>query len=159
MQHAPQKLMRSRRDRMIAGVAGGIGHYLAVDPVIVRLVLVALAFSGISLVAYPILWLIMPLEPLPGAAAAQAGPAAYPNPGQPVTDPDDADQEIPIHNVNPASASSPDDQQVRRNRTLGVILVGLGAFLILNNALPALTPFIIPALLVGAGIFLLRRAA
>ncbi len=159
MQNATQKLMRSRRDRMIAGVAGGIGHYLAVDPVIVRLVLVALAFSGIGLVTYAVLWLIMPLEPLPGAEAAQAGPATYPPPGQPVTDADDTDQEIPIHNVNPTSASSPDDQQVRRNRTLGVILVGFGAFLILNNALPSLAPFIIPTLLVGAGIILIRRAA
>lgn len=159
MQNGMQKLMRSRRDRMIAGVAGGIGHYLAIDPVIVRLVLVALAFSGIGLILYPILWIIMPLEPPLEATATPTGATAYPGSGQPSVDPDDADQEIPIHNVNPAGAGDPDDQQVRRNRTLGLILVGFGVFLILNNALPTLTPFIIPALLVGAGIFLLRRAA
>src|SRR6185369_7923146 len=57
-----QRLMRSRTDKMVAGVAGGIGQYLAVDPVIVRLAFVALCFTGVGILLYPVLWLIMPVE-------------------------------------------------------------------------------------------------
>lgn len=69
------RLYRSRTDKMIAGVCGGLGHYLAIDPTWVRLffVLVAVATAGsVSLMAYLILWVVMPYE---GAetTAVQAG--------------------------------------------------------------------------------------
>lgn len=41
-----KKLYRSRKNRMIAGVCGGIADYLNTDPTIVRLVMVLLAFFG-----------------------------------------------------------------------------------------------------------------
>src|ERR671923_2242911 len=65
-----QRLMRSRTDKIIAGVAGGLGQYLAIDPVIVRLALVALCFTGVGILLYPVLWLVMPLE---GAGRATPG--------------------------------------------------------------------------------------
>ncbi|MBA3468539.1 MAG: PspC domain-containing protein [Herpetosiphonaceae bacterium] len=57
---APSRLVRSAADRRIAGVCSGIAEYFVVDPIIVRLVFVALAFGGIGLVLYPIMWLVMP---------------------------------------------------------------------------------------------------
>ena len=62
MYNPTQRLMRSRSDKVIAGVAGGIGQYLAIDPVLVRLAFVALAFTGVGLLLYPVLWIIMPIE-------------------------------------------------------------------------------------------------
>ena len=62
----PQKrLYRSTQDRMFAGVCGGIGEYLDVDPTLVRLVFVALTLlsSGSGLVIYVILMLIVPERP------------------------------------------------------------------------------------------------
>ncbi|WP_073587919.1 PspC domain-containing protein [Anaerocolumna xylanovorans] len=41
-----KKLYRSKRNRMIAGVCGGLGEYLNVDPTLVRLIMVLLAFLG-----------------------------------------------------------------------------------------------------------------
>lgn len=38
------RLTRSRRDRMIAGVCGGLGNYLGIDPVIIRLLWAAAIF-------------------------------------------------------------------------------------------------------------------
>lgn len=157
MNSSTQKLMRSRSDKMIGGVAGGIGHYLAIDPVIVRLGFVALVFSGIGLLLYPLLWIIMPVEPDVPAYVAQPGPPSYGQASAAGSDP--ADQEIPIHNVNPTENSSAEDVRTRRNRTLGTILVGVGAFILVGKALPWLIPFIFPAVLVGAGILLLRRGA
>jgi phage shock protein C len=40
---APKKLLRSKKNRMIAGVCGGIGEYFNVDPNIVRLIWIVLS--------------------------------------------------------------------------------------------------------------------
>jgi phage shock protein C len=60
-----KRLYRSTQDRMFAGVCGGIGEYLDVDPTLVRLVFVALSLlsSGSGLVIYIILMLIVPEQP------------------------------------------------------------------------------------------------
>ena len=55
------RLMRSRTEVIIAGVCGGLAEYFAIDPVIVRLIFVLVTLtSGIGLLVYPILWLVMP---------------------------------------------------------------------------------------------------
>lgn len=65
------KLYRSRQDKVIAGVAGGLGKYFDVDPVLVRVIFVVFAvFGGSGLLAYIILWIVMPREPEYGASAA-----------------------------------------------------------------------------------------
>ena len=59
-----KKLYRSRDDRMIAGVCGGIADYFNVDSSLVRLaVLFIFLFQGIGLIAYIIAWLVMSEEP------------------------------------------------------------------------------------------------
>lgn len=45
-ERGPRGLRRSRRDRVVAGVCGGVGEYLGVDPVLLRLAAVALTLSG-----------------------------------------------------------------------------------------------------------------
>jgi phage shock protein C len=58
---ASRLLRRSSRDRMVAGVAGGIGEYFDIDPVLVRIAFVAATlFAGTGLILYPIAWLVMP---------------------------------------------------------------------------------------------------
>lgn len=60
-----KRLYRSRNNRMIAGVAGGIGEYFGIDPTIVRLVWVILLLPGglPGLIPYLICWAIIPLAP------------------------------------------------------------------------------------------------
>jgi len=64
-----KKLRRPTDDRMIAGVCSGIARYLGVDPVLARVgfALLALVTGGAALLAYPILWIIMPDERAPAA--------------------------------------------------------------------------------------------
>ena len=58
---APKTLRRSSRDRMLAGVSGGIGEYFDIDPVLVRIGFVAATlFAGTGLILYPIAWLVVP---------------------------------------------------------------------------------------------------
>jgi len=58
-----KKLYRSRDNKIIAGVAGGVAEYFDVDPVLVRLLFVALLFSGAIVVAYIMAWIMVPLAP------------------------------------------------------------------------------------------------
>ena len=58
-----KRLYRSRTDRMIWGVCGGLAKYFNVDPVIVRVIMILLVFAnGIGLLAYIILAIVVPLE-------------------------------------------------------------------------------------------------
>ncbi len=60
-----KRLYRSRNDRMIAGVAGGLGEYLGMDPTIVRILFVVFALgAGTGVLAYLIMALIIPEEPM-----------------------------------------------------------------------------------------------
>lgn len=59
-----KKLKRSRKNRIIAGVCGGLGEYFEKDPVLIRLLFILLfLFGGLSIFVYFIMWLIIPLEP------------------------------------------------------------------------------------------------
>lgn len=60
----PERYVRSREDRVLAGVCGGLGAYLDVDPALVRVawVVVILFSAGIGIVAYLLLWLLAPEE-------------------------------------------------------------------------------------------------
>jgi phage shock protein C len=59
-----KKLTRSRSDRKIAGVCGGLSKYLDMDPTLVRLVWVMLAiFVGWGVIGYFIAWIVLPEDP------------------------------------------------------------------------------------------------
>lgn len=59
-----KKLYRSMNNKMLGGVAAGLGEYLNIDPTIVRLGFVALALmGGPGIVIYLIMWLVVPPEP------------------------------------------------------------------------------------------------
>ncbi len=59
-----KRLYRSDDDRIIAGVCGGIGEYIGIDPVIVRILWVLTLFLGGSgVIAYILAWLIIPHQP------------------------------------------------------------------------------------------------
>lgn len=58
-----KRLMRSK-DKKVAGVCAGLGDYFDLDPTIVRILFVVIFFAGgASLLAYLIMWIVMPEEP------------------------------------------------------------------------------------------------
>ncbi len=89
---APKTLRRSRTDKFLGGVCGGVAEYLNMDPTLVRILTVVITlFTGVPIVAYLVAWLIMPeagqttapppipptYPPYPPAPGATAGsPAA-----------------------------------------------------------------------------------
>jgi signal transduction histidine kinase len=64
------RLERSRSDRIIGGVAAGIGHHLGVEPIFVRFAFVALSLAlGFGVVVYLLAWLLAPEESLDATSA------------------------------------------------------------------------------------------
>lgn len=158
-----QRLVRSRTDVMLGGVASGIARYVNVDPVLIRLLFVVLAVSGPGLFIYPILWVVMPLEPsTPQNNAASAGQVfvAEGTPTQRLRiDPmsaaiPDPEQEIPIQNIGETRSTAPD---TARTPLVGWALIGIGGFVLLQMIWPGVGSLLVPAILVGAGVWLLRK--
>ncbi len=61
-----RRLYRSRQQRMLAGICGGLGEYSNMDPTIIRVLFVVLgvlSFSAFAIV-YILMWIIIPEEPL-----------------------------------------------------------------------------------------------
>jgi phage shock protein PspC (stress-responsive transcriptional regulator) len=55
-------LRRSRGDRVVAGVCGGVARQLGIDPLLVRVVTAVLAIFGAGVVLYAVAWLLLPLD-------------------------------------------------------------------------------------------------
>ncbi len=161
------RLMRSRSDRMIAGVCGGLGYYFGIDPVIVRLIFLVLTVLTVFVapLLYVVLWLIMPDERvLPGHPPALPPDARFDpmtgeplSPGQPATG-----QTVNLQETNtPLPTATPSS----RNRTLGMVLLIIGSLILINNISDILvlifgidlSSIVFPLLLVGLGVYLLRQ--
>jgi phage shock protein C len=60
----PRKLYRSKTDRKLAGVCGGLAQYFNLDATLIRVLFVLLAvLGGSGLVLYLAMWIIVPKEP------------------------------------------------------------------------------------------------
>ena len=56
-------ITRSRQNRIFGGVAAGLGEYLSIDPIVVRvLFVVSVLLSGIGILLYLIMWIVIPEE-------------------------------------------------------------------------------------------------
>ncbi|HHY26774.1 MAG TPA: PspC domain-containing protein [Desulfitobacterium dehalogenans] len=59
-----KRLYRSGREKMLAGVCGGLGEYFDVDPTLIRLAVVIAVFgAGMGFFAYLIAWIVIPKNP------------------------------------------------------------------------------------------------
>lgn len=77
-----RRLTRSKTDRQIAGVAGGIAEYFDLDPTLVRVIWVLLIIlpGGAGLIPYIILWIVLPEEtgpPTPSSPALHIAEERY----------------------------------------------------------------------------------
>ncbi len=66
-----RRLSRSSTDRMLGGVCGGLARYLDVDSTLVRIGFVLLTLSGVSPLAYLVLWVVVPSDSALGASWTQ----------------------------------------------------------------------------------------
>lgn len=78
-----KRLYRSRNNRMVSGVCGGLGEFFNIDATVVRLIFVLGTVFGLGslLIAYIVLMIVVPEEP--GAYSVTTSPASPP-PASPV---------------------------------------------------------------------------
>jgi phage shock protein C len=115
-----KRLYRSRTNRIIGGVAGGLGEYFDIDPLLIRILFVILAFpSGLGIIAYLIGWVAIPEHP--DAPDKKHGHEEIKDKVEQVAS-----------DVKGAIERSKDPQDANRV-TGGVILLVLGIVFLLNN--------------------------
>jgi phage shock protein PspC (stress-responsive transcriptional regulator) len=159
------KLYRSRTDRMLGGVCGGLAAYLGIDSTLVRLFFVLLALGpGIGVLVYIVMWILVPEQgvestwrPTFGSASSEGGEAQQTGEGG---------NELAVGDR--ARAMGEDLRQALTNPNpkagmiIGGALVILGVlYLVQNLNIPALNwikfDLMWPFLLILAGIALLVR--
>ena len=58
-----KKLYRSRDYRLIAGICGGLGEYFDIDPIIFRMIFIALLINGgAGIIIYILMWIFVPVK-------------------------------------------------------------------------------------------------
>jgi phage shock protein C len=132
-------------DRIVAGVCSGLGQYFRIDPLLVRVVFVLLTFvHGIGIILYLVLWLLM--EPATAATEGQSRSLGERVRGM--------GQDI----REAANVAGTPEHRRERGMWLGIILIALGAYLLLDN-LGVFNGIQLdrywPVLLIALGLFLL----
>ena len=146
-----KKWYRSRKDKMIGGVCGGIGEYFDVDPTIIRIIAVVGLFAGAGILAYIVLWIVVPEEPYIPESKAQKTETA----GQQDTESNGTTAETGTEEQ--ATADQPVEPKRNRTGIFGGILVILGVLLLIDNFVTfhAFWPLLL--ILLGVGILLKTR--
>ncbi|MEW6243600.1 MAG: PspC domain-containing protein [Bacillota bacterium] len=166
-----KKLYRSKHQRMLGGVSGGLAEYFETDIVLVRLawVVFGVLTGGIgALLAYIVAWILIPEEPDVPKSCRVHTDASEPlreEPGKQASEPGEAQGD---------GAPPQDARDVPRGsdggsaqRLFGFILVGLGALLFLDRLLPVHYRMLLsqslsrlwPLLIIALGVAMLVKGA
>jgi phage shock protein PspC (stress-responsive transcriptional regulator) len=148
-----KKLYRSNKDKMLGGIAGGLAEYFAIDPTLVRIIFVVSLFAGgAGVLAYIILWIVVPEEPFVFATPhAQTESKAGEESGSV------SDETVRPDQQQYYQAMA--EQKHKRSSILGIILVVVGLLFLLDNFIPRIHfGDFWPLVLVAIGVGLLLNA-
>jgi phage shock protein C len=115
-----KRLYRSRKFRVFGGVAGGLGAYFNMDPVIMRVIFVIVTLMhGLGILAYIIMWIVIPEEPFE---------LAYPINNGATGENEDSNLDIKNIPVEPKKSVG--------NIIFGVILIAIGFLFLADRFIP-----------------------
>ena len=140
-----KKWYRSRKDKMIGGVAGGLAEYFDIDPTIVRILFVVGLFMGAGFLAYIVLWIVVPEEPYGLETTQQTSTSSG-------AAQETSDQNAGSQTTDQAQAETQHKQN--RSHIFAAILIVLGVLLLIDNFVHfhAFWPLLL--ILIGVGILL-----
>jgi phage shock protein PspC (stress-responsive transcriptional regulator) len=153
------RLYRSRDDRMLAGVAGGLAELWGADPSLVRVIwaLLVVFTGGVALIVYIVMALVVPEEPLDPSVGQSAASAA----AQDVPSADAMTARRAAREARAAArrAAGGDRGSFPVGAVLGGFLIILGGFLLAREFLPDIDfDWFWPLVLVGLGVLLVVSA-
>ncbi len=126
-----KRLYRSRTDRILWGVCGGLAKYFDIDPIIIRIIFVLTVLAGgAGILAYIILAIVVPLE---GSEAATAEQTVKENVAEIKDTANQMGQEIRATLGGTKTETTGSGARGSRLTTLGAIIVALGILLLLAN--------------------------
>jgi len=140
-------LYRSRTDVVLGGVAGGLGKYFNIDPLIFRLLFVAFTFLAGGVLAYIILWIIVPNEPWEYSQRF-SNPSNLSN----------MDYENTDYKVNDDQGNKPYPVKPRNDGSLiaGILLIAVGGVFLIDRIFPRISfSDIWPVLLIVFGVVII----
>ena len=111
-----KRLTRSNHDKMLGGVAAGIANYFDLDPAIIRIAFILITlFGGSGIVAYLILWIVLPPE---------AGASKEP----------EQQMKENVEEIKTAATGLAQKTHIENSKSLwGIFLLGLGVIFLLQN--------------------------
>lgn len=142
------RLTRSQSDSMIAGVCGGLGEYLKVDPILFRILFVlALIVGGSGLLVYIILWIVIP------EGKGQPKKSNHLN---------DENMTDTKNQTGSGFEQGPDQQKHQRNDGNlwgGLILITLGGIFLIDRFVPRIDfGDLWPLILIVVGVILITKS-
>ncbi len=146
-------ISRSRQNRIFGGVAAGLGEYLSIDPIVIRvLFVVSVLLSGIGILLYLIMWIVLPEEKF-------TFDNNYGNSSKPTED--EAAKSSNNANTGAENINFTFHQERKKNGKLifGIILIIIGMFFLGVEIFSFLNfADLFPVILIGAGIMLLWKS-
>lgn len=120
-----ERLYRSRTKKVIGGVAGGLGEYLNIDPVLIRVLFVIITLiNGLGILLYIILWIVVQEEPY-NQYSYEMGPSS----------------DKPKNETGSQTQSNGTSQQIKKEgkgkTAVGIILIALGFIFLAENWFPS----------------------
>ncbi len=159
-----KKLYRSNKDKMLGGVAGGLADYFSIDPTLVRIIFVVSLFAGgAGVLAYIILWIVVPEEPYafatPNAGMGDTGTTENASGAESSGTGTGAHEEGGAQTGYQRYYQAMAEQKQKRSSIFGFILVAVGLLFLLDNFIPRIHfGDFWPLLLVAVGVGLLLNA-
>jgi phage shock protein PspC (stress-responsive transcriptional regulator) len=127
----PKRLYRNTSDKVIAGVCSGLGDYFEIDPVMVRLIFVALTIAaGGGVLIYIILWIALPVKSIllrqPDDSSTMEKKDYHPEEPAPASD----------STINPDPLRKKNRQKSRGTMIGGLVLITLGFLFLADEFIP-----------------------
>ena len=153
---ASKTLYRSRTDRMIGGVAAGLADYFDIDTTIVRVLFVISIFiGGGGIIAYIILWIVVPEKPV----IFQASDNGFKNEQTNTEKSSTESGTEKNYSVNIDIETAINKAKHNKKVFIGVLLVILGGLFLLDNLIPRFDlGDYWPLILIGVGVAIIIKS-
>jgi len=146
-------ISRSRQNRVFGGVAAGLGEYLSIDPIVIRvLFVVSVLLSGIGILLYLIMWIVLPEDNITFTNN-------YSNSSTKDEDKDFKSSTKAENSSENINFTFPQEGKKNGKLIFGIILIIIGMFF-LGVEIFSFINFadLVPVILIGAGIALLWKS-
>jgi len=152
-----KKLYRSTSDKMLGGVAGGLAEYFDIDSTLVRVLFIVVVFlGGGGIIAYIILWIVVPQKPyeIPKGAFDQSPPE-----GGSESANSSSENNSDSFSVANGSVAGSMTHTSSRQLWVAIVLIVIGGLILLDNLFPRFDfDHYWPVILIAIGVGLLLKS-